>query len=91
MEMPTVSDAATLVRGGEISAEELTRKCIEGIEAENPTLNAFVFVDEQLALASAKEVDRFICDGRADELGPLAGVPFRVKELEDCAGMPTTR
>jgi aspartyl-tRNA(Asn)/glutamyl-tRNA(Gln) amidotransferase subunit A len=24
-------------------------------------------------------------------LGPLAGVPFAVKDLEDCAGMPTTR
>ena len=26
-----------------------------------------------------------------EPLGPLAGVPFGVKDLEDCAGMPTTR
>ena len=32
-----------------------------------------------------------VASGRADELGPLAGVPFGVKDLEDCAGMPTTR
>ncbi len=30
-------------------------------------------------------------DGRAEDLGALAGVPFGVKDLEDCAGMPTTR
>jgi len=35
-------------------------------------------------------VDRLIRDCRVDELGVLAGVPFGVKDLEDCAGMPTT-
>ena len=91
MEMPSVSDAAALVRVGDLSAEELTRMCLENIEAENPALNAFVFVDEEHAITSAKEVDRAIREGRANELGPLAGVPFGVKDLEDCAGMPTTR
>ena len=91
MEMPTVNDAAALIRVGVISAEELTRACLETIENENDELNAFVFVDAEGALASAKEVDRLIRDGRVDELGVLAGVPFGVKDLEDCAGMPTTR
>src|ERR1039458_10048537 len=90
MEMPSVSDAAVLVRVGDLSAEELTRMCLENIEAENPALNAFVFVDEEHAITSAKEVDRAIREGRSNELGPLAGVPFGVKDLEDCAGMPTT-
>jgi aspartyl-tRNA(Asn)/glutamyl-tRNA(Gln) amidotransferase subunit A len=91
MEMPTVSDAAALIRTGALSSEELTRACLGAIEQENGSLNAFVFVDEEHALASAKEVDQFVLDGHADELGPLAGVPFGVKDLEDCAGMPTTR
>jgi aspartyl-tRNA(Asn)/glutamyl-tRNA(Gln) amidotransferase subunit A len=91
MEMPTVFDAAQLIRDGELSAEALTHQSLAAIESENAALNAFVYVDAENAVASAKEVDRRVRDGRADELGPLAGVPFGVKDLEDCAGMPTTR
>src|ERR1700722_1619014 len=91
MEMPTVSDAAALIRTRALSSEELTRKSLEQISRANDALNAFVFVDEENAVASAKVVDKFVRDGRVDELGPLAGVPFGVKDLEDCAGMPTTR
>src|SRR5690242_12185095 len=43
------------------------------------------------ARAAAAEVDAKVAAGRLDELGPLAGVPFGVKDLEDCAGMPTTQ
>jgi aspartyl-tRNA(Asn)/glutamyl-tRNA(Gln) amidotransferase subunit A len=91
MEMPTVSDAAALVRSGELSAEELTTTCLDQITSDNEALNAFVYVDKERAIAAAREVDRTIRDGRTNELGPLAGVPFGVKDLEDCAGMPTTR
>jgi aspartyl-tRNA(Asn)/glutamyl-tRNA(Gln) amidotransferase subunit A len=91
MEMPTVSDAAALIRTGALSSEELTRTCLDQIARENESMNAFVFVDEEHAVATAREVDRLLLDGRGDELGPLAGVPFGVKDLEDCAGMPTTR
>src|ERR1700690_1534266 len=91
MEMPTVSDAARLIREGELSAQGLTQQCLDAVEGENAALNAFVFVDADRALATAKEVARIVIDGRANELGPPAGVPFGVKDLEDCAGMPTTR
>ena len=91
METPSVSEAALLIRAGELSAEELTRQCLDVVDTENTSLNAFIFIDEEHAITSAREVDRTVLDGRADELGPLAGVPFGVKDLEDCAGMPTTR
>jgi aspartyl-tRNA(Asn)/glutamyl-tRNA(Gln) amidotransferase subunit A len=91
MEMPSVHDAARLIREGELSSVELTQACLVAIEKENDSLNAFVFLDDTSALASAREVDRVVLEGHADELGPLAGVPFGVKDLEDCAGMPTTR
>ena len=90
MEMPTVSDASRLIRTGRLSAEELTASCLDAIERANPDLNAFVYVDAEGALGAAKAVDAAVRDGRLDELGPLAGVPFGVKDLEDCAGMPTT-
>jgi aspartyl-tRNA(Asn)/glutamyl-tRNA(Gln) amidotransferase subunit A len=91
MEMPSVSDAARLIRDGELSAQVLTQQCLDAVENDNASLNAFVYVDAEHAMATAKEVDRIVSAGRASELGPLAGVPFGVKDLEDCAGMPTTR
>jgi len=91
METPSVSEAALLIRAGELSAEDLTRQCLDAVDTENTSLNAFIFIDEEHAITSAREVDRTVLDGRADDLGPLAGVPFGVKDLEDCAGMPTTR
>ena len=91
MEMPTVLDAAHRVRTGQLSAVELTRSCLEAVEEDNGGLNAFVHVDPDGALSAAAAVDAEVRRGRGDELGPLAGVPFGVKDLEDCAGMPTTR
>jgi aspartyl-tRNA(Asn)/glutamyl-tRNA(Gln) amidotransferase subunit A len=90
MEMPTVTDAAALLRAGVLSAEELTLACLEAIDAQNEVLNAFVYLDAERAVAAAQGVDAVIRSGRGAELGPLAGVPFGVKDLEDCAGMPTT-
>lgn len=58
------------------------------IEAANGDLNAFVYLDAESALAAAAEVDA--ARDRGERLGPLAGVPVGVKDLEDCAGMPTS-
>ena len=65
--------------------------CLGAIERNNRDTNAFVYLDGERALASAREVDAAVRRKRIDELGPLAGVPFGVKDLEDCAGMPTTK
>ena len=91
MEMPSVVDAARMVRSGDLSATELVRESLDAIERHNPALNAFVFIDEKGALAEAAVVDAAVREHRLDDLGPLAGVPFGVKDLDDCAGMPTSR
>jgi aspartyl-tRNA(Asn)/glutamyl-tRNA(Gln) amidotransferase subunit A len=86
---PTVIQAADLVRRGDASARELTEHCLVRIREADGPLNAFVHVDGDAALRAADAVD---ARRRAGEpLPPLAGVPFGVKDLEDCAGMPTTR
>lgn len=90
-DMPTVAAAAAAVRAGEVGAVELVEASLAAIDGRNGELNAFVHVDADLALAQARRVDEVVAAGRADELGPLAGVPFGVKDLEDCAGMPTTK
>ena len=91
MEMPTVLEAARAIRTGELTAIGLMRQCLAAIEDANPRLNAFVHLDPDPALSAAAIVDEAVRSGRHDELGPLAGVPIGVKDLEDCAGMPTTR
>lgn len=91
MTMPSTLEAARLVRTGELGAEELVRTSLAAIERVNPVLNAFVHLDIEGAIAAAQVVDRTRAKSGAEALGPLAGVPFGVKDLEDCAGMPTTR
>ena len=91
MEMPTVAHAAHLVRTGQLSAVALAELCLGAIDASNTELNAFVHLDPEGALKMASAVDNVVRAGRQEELGPLAGVPFGVKDLEDCAGMPTTK
>ncbi|MET0632804.1 MAG: AtzE family amidohydrolase, partial [Xanthobacteraceae bacterium] len=53
----------------------------------DPALNAFTAVLEVRALARAEDLDNAHTEGRS--LGPLAGVPFAVKNLFDIAGLPT--
>ena len=86
--MGTVIETAEAVRRGEIKAVEVLDECLAAIEAKNPSLNAFVHLDPDRAREAADRVDAAVA--RGEDPGPLAGVPFGVKDLEDCAGMPTS-
>ncbi len=88
--MPTARDAADAVRRGELRSLDLVESALERIAARNDELNAFVHVDADGARRAAEAVDEAVASGRGAGLGPLAGVPFGVKDLEDCAGMPTS-
>ncbi|MCC2593028.1 Asp-tRNA(Asn)/Glu-tRNA(Gln) amidotransferase subunit GatA [Tessaracoccus sp. OS52] len=81
-------ELAGLIADGEVTSAELTRLHLEQIEALNPTLNAFLHVDADGALAAARAVD----DARASgaDLAPLAGVPIAVKDNFCTIGQPTT-
>ena len=89
-DLPTVVEAAEDVRAGRRSALDLVESCLARIDARNPELNAFVYLDADGARRAAEGIDRAVAEGRGEQLGPLAGVPFGVKDLEDCAGMPTS-
>lgn len=86
--MPGVAEAAGLIRRGEVSSRELVAESLARAERTQPTLNAWTYLDAEGALAAAGAVDAAIA--RGEVVGPLAGVPFGVKDLEDCAGMPTS-
>jgi aspartyl-tRNA(Asn)/glutamyl-tRNA(Gln) amidotransferase subunit A len=85
---PTVIELAESVRSGQTKAVDLLDRALAGIDSGNEALNAFVHVGADVARRSAEAVDAMVAAG--NDPGPLAGVPFGIKDLEDCAGMPTS-
>ncbi len=83
------SDLAQWIRQGELSPVDLMRATLERIEAVNPRLNAFVSLRpaEQLIAEAQHVADRL---ARGEDVGPLAGLPLGVKDLEDTVGLPNT-
>ncbi|MFD9408639.1 amidase [Streptomyces sp. NPDC059989] len=79
---------AEAVRRGEVSAVELVDSHLERIAAVNPRVNAVTQLLAEDARAAAAETDRRRAAGEV--LGPLAGVPFTVKETTPIEGVPTT-
>jgi Asp-tRNA(Asn)/Glu-tRNA(Gln) amidotransferase A subunit family amidase len=81
-------DIAEAVRRREVTARELVERSLARIEKANPELNAVVARRDDDALAEADALDERVAAGK--EVGPLPGVPFLVKDIEDLAGLPTT-
>jgi aspartyl-tRNA(Asn)/glutamyl-tRNA(Gln) amidotransferase subunit A len=84
----TVIEIAEAVRRGELKAVEILDQVLDKIASRNEELNAFVVLDPDLARQAADTVDAAVA--RGEDPGLLAGVPFGVKDLEDCAGLPTS-
>jgi aspartyl-tRNA(Asn)/glutamyl-tRNA(Gln) amidotransferase subunit A len=79
---------AELIRTREVSPVEIMQAHLDRIEAVNPKLNAIVTIVED-ALEFARRAEAAV--QRGDELGPLHGVPFTVKDSIDTAMVPTQR
>jgi aspartyl-tRNA(Asn)/glutamyl-tRNA(Gln) amidotransferase subunit A len=84
----TLQDAADQLRRKRLSPVDLTQACLTRIERLNPSLNAFITVSAESALASARSAEAEIQRGRWR--GPLHGVPIALKDLFDTAGVRTT-
>jgi 1-carboxybiuret hydrolase len=83
----SASDIARAVNDGKISAARVVEEALATISTRDPILNAFTAVTNARARARAEALDRKRAQGQP--LGPLAGVPFAVKNLFDVAGLPT--
>lgn len=75
------------VRSGQISAVSVLDRALARIEADNPRINAVTDFLPETARADALRIDEAVAAGR--DPGPLAGVPFAVKNLFDVAGVVT--
>lgn len=79
---------AELIRTKEVSPVEVVQAHLDRIEAVDPKINAIVTVADG-ALEAAMTAEKAVIDG--EELGPLHGVPFSVKDSIDTAGVATQR
>ena len=83
----SAAEIAAAVAGRKMSALGVTEAALARIAKHDPVLNAFTDVTADRARAKARAVDAAIAAGK--NAGPLAGVPFAVKNLFDVQGLPT--
>ena len=83
----TLAQLAAGLRAREFSSVELTRLFLERIESSQSTLNAFISVTREQALAAAEAADRDLAAGRG---GALTGVPIAHKDIFCTSGVKTT-
>jgi len=94
LDVPTIdfdfgsaAEIVAAVASGRSTAVGMVEAALARIRGRDPVLNSFTAVTEQRALLRAEAVDATRARGEA--LGPLAGVPFAVKNLFDVSGLPT--
>jgi aspartyl-tRNA(Asn)/glutamyl-tRNA(Gln) amidotransferase subunit A len=83
-----LKELGSLLRDKQGSPVEVTQAYLERIHALNQTLNAYITVTREQALADARRCEEEIL--RGDYRGPLHGVPVALKDLYDTAGVRTT-
>ncbi|MCS7199977.1 MAG: Asp-tRNA(Asn)/Glu-tRNA(Gln) amidotransferase subunit GatA [Caldimicrobium sp.] len=83
----TIKSSLELLERGEITSRELTEATLEQIRKLDPLVKAFLYVNEEWALAQAEASDKRRRDKQA---GPLEGIPLSIKDNILIKGHPTT-
>jgi aspartyl-tRNA(Asn)/glutamyl-tRNA(Gln) amidotransferase subunit A len=83
-----LQDIAKAVTHRQVSAVDLVRDILDAIERHNPSLNAYITVSGDAAIAAAERVEKLVAQKK--DPGPLAGVPIAIKDLLLTADAPTT-
>ena len=81
----TLTELSRKVQSGEATPSEVISACFERIELLQPKLNAFTVLCKEQAVKEAQQQTEKLKAG--EKLGPLAGVPLAVKDLEDVEGL----
>ncbi len=81
------AEAARRIRAGTLSPSNLLAACLKRTDAVEPAVAAWVRLDRDAAARVAVQRDIEAREGRF--MGPLHGVPVAVKDIFDCAGLPT--
>jgi len=84
----TVATLGRAIAARKISPVEATRACLERIERLDGRIHAFITIDAEGALATARALEEELGAGRSR--GPLHGVPLAYKDLCHVPGLPTS-
>ncbi|SHS43385.1 amidase [Mycobacteroides abscessus subsp. abscessus] len=79
---------ASKIRERKLSTREVVEAHLEQIKQINPTVNAIVSLDEEVALQSAMDADERLASGK--KVGPLHGLPIAIKDTHNATGFLTT-
>ncbi|HRD75363.1 MAG TPA: amidase [Hyphomicrobiaceae bacterium] len=88
LDYATASEIAAKIASGKVSTTEVIRSTLDRAERAQRAYNCFITIAADQALAAAAKADEAVRRGAA--LGPLAGVPFHVKDLVNTRGVRTT-
>jgi aspartyl-tRNA(Asn)/glutamyl-tRNA(Gln) amidotransferase subunit A len=83
----SLKEIAAALRAKTVSAVELATESLARIDAGNATINAFITIDRDGALAAARAADARLAAGSA---GPLTGIPMAHKDVFCTEGVLTT-
>jgi aspartyl-tRNA(Asn)/glutamyl-tRNA(Gln) amidotransferase subunit A len=83
----TIHDAQALMQTGQCTSEELVRELAKTIRKRDEDIGAYLSVDEEYAIAQAREADKARAAGRK---GRLLGVPIAVKDVLNVKDQPCT-
>ena len=84
----TAAELARCIRNKEISPVELIEVVLRRTEVIQAELNPFITITDDIARTEAKIAEKAVMNG--DDLGPIHGVPFTVKDLVNTADVTTT-
>ena len=87
LDFATLTDLQKALRNRAVSATELTQHYLTRIDALDPTLNSFISVQAEAALAAAGRADERFARGDAR---PLTGIPIAQKDIFCLQGQKTT-
>ena len=82
------ADIPKRLAGGDLTAEAITASYLDTIRRRDARIQAFLLVDEEGALAAARQLDAK--RQRGETLGRLAGIPVAIKDALCIAGQRTT-
>ncbi|HEU4982439.1 MAG TPA: amidase family protein, partial [Acidobacteriaceae bacterium] len=84
--LPSISEIRAALGARKAAATEAAQACFARIEANDPTIHAYLALDREGALKKAGEIDSAAAKGEA--LGALAGVPIGIKDVLTQQGLP---
>jgi len=81
-----VKQALEGLQAGRFTSEALVHACLAHIERLEPRIEAWAWLDPEVALNNARQADHHRSAGKT---GALLGIPIGIKDIIDVRGVPT--